>query len=288
MKREKVWVVTGCLLLVLAACLVEQLMPSVRQAVAVSVSEGVELPVLMYHHLLKAEHRTGTYVITPARFEADLQYLQKKGYTTVTLTQLLDFINHGTPLPEKPILLTFDDGYESVYAYAYPLLQKYGMHAVVSIIGIYTDAFSEEGVERHLNYSHLSWDQLAEMVESGHFEVGNHSYDMHKPRGSARYGISRRTGESADDYRSALFRDVGGLNDTIHRQLDLEPILFAYPFGAGIKDSRPLLTQLGFSVFLTCEEKMNRLKPGELPLSLCRFNRSGLLGTEEFFRRLGI
>lgn len=256
-------------------------------SVDVSGETETALPVVMYHHLLKDEARNGDYVISPKQFEADLIYIRDKGYTTITTAQLLDFIQNGTPLPEKPIMITFDDGYETVYSYAYPILKKYDMKAIISVIGKHTDIFSKEGEPHHLNYSHASWEELREMQESGIFEIQNHSYDMHDPRGSARYGSSKKGSESSEGYRDALIKDIGGLSETIEREIGVRPILFAYPFGAISKEAEPVLKELGFTVLLTCEEKVNYIKEGQpLPIKLKRFNRAGKYTTEEFFKKL--
>ena len=71
---------------------------------------SVTLPVLMYHSVLKDPQRTGKYTITPKKFEEDLIYLKNNGYETVSLKQVIKYVYHNEPLPEKPILLTFDDG----------------------------------------------------------------------------------------------------------------------------------------------------------------------------------
>ena len=71
----------------------------------------IDLPVLMYHGVNSRENRAGDYVITPEALRQDLVWLKKNGYHTVVIQDLLDYVDHGTPLPEKPVMLTFDDGY---------------------------------------------------------------------------------------------------------------------------------------------------------------------------------
>ena len=106
-----------------------------------STAVGVELPVLMYHHVLKDEARVGDYVITPTMLEDDFKEIKLRGYTPIQVKELLDFVAARGSLPEKPILITFDDGYETFYEYVFSLLQKYETPAVVSIIGKYTDLY---------------------------------------------------------------------------------------------------------------------------------------------------
>lgn len=247
--------------------------------------DTVSLPVVMYHHILNSKQ--GDYIISPAQFEEDLQYIKKQGYTTVTTAQILGYIQGGEPLPEKPIYITFDDGFEAIYTYAMPLLKKYDMKAVVSIIGKHTDIFSNPEETRHLNYSHLSWAQLREMQASGVFEIGNHTYDMHDNCNNKRYGIRKRQGESQCEYVEYLNSDIGALSKQMEKELGATPIVFAYPFGALCRDSVEVLSDMGIKVLLTCEEKVNKIEIGaKTPISLKRFNRAAKYSTYDFFKRL--
>lgn len=280
------------LCVVAAFCMLELAAPRTLGAEApVEDGNAVAVPVAMYHHVLDSTTRLGDYVISPAQFEEDLQYIQKCGYTTISAAELLDFTQNGTPLPEKPILITFDDGYEGVHEYAYPLLKKYGMKAVISVIGRYTDLFSNPDEPRHLNYSHCSWEQLREMQRSGVFEIGNHTYDMHENGSNGkRYGIRIKKSESAEEYRENLYDDVDAFNSEIEVEIGVRPTVFAYPFGALCKESKPLLTQMGFRMILTCEEKVNTFTPGmEEPIIVRRFNRAHRYSTYEFYtQKLGL
>lgn len=277
--------------LVAAVLLADWLMPAeIATGSTAEMEEVLRLPVAMYHHILPTESKLGDYVISPAQFEEDLRYIQSCGYTTISIAELLAAQEEDAPLPEKPILITFDDGYESVHKYAFPLLQKYGMKAVVSIIGSHTVLFSNPEETKHINYSHLSWEQCRELQDSGVFEVENHTFNMHEDGSNGkRYGIRIREGESAEDYRKALFEDVGALSAQMEQELGRRPVVFAYPFGALCKESRPLLTEMGFRVILTCEEKVNELSElADEPLVLKRFNRAHRYSTYEFFKKMDI
>lgn len=277
------------IVVVLVFCVVELAIPPSINVEATNVEEQIELPVVMYHHLSTSSNRLGDYVISPKQLEDDLKYIQKCGYETISAKQLIDFNEKGTPLPEKPIMITFDDGNESVHEYAFPLLQQYEMKAILSVIGKHTDIFSKENEVSNINYSHVKWSQLKEMQESGIFEIGNHTYDMHDNPGGKRYGVLKKQSESEEAYRQALIDDIGGLSDQIEREVGVRPFIFAYPFGKFSKETKPVIEEMGYKVIFTCEEKVNKLKPDmQQPLSLKRFNRASRYSTEGYFKRLGL
>ena len=202
-----------------------KILPAMRQ---LSVTQEVKLPVLMYHGIHSNPQKAGDYVITPQALEEDLLYLQRQGCTTVVMSDLIAYVQQGTPLPEKPVMITFDDGYYNNYLNAYPLLQKYQMKAVISIIVGETDKYSELD-ENKENYSHITWDMINEMMESGLIEIQNHTYELHK------------TGKKAQDRIEAM--------------TGWRPNTFTYPFGSYSRHSQELLEQLGFAASLGVEGK---------------------------------
>lgn len=248
--------------------------------------KSTNLPVIMYHIILEDSNKINDYIITPTQLEEDLIYLKENGYNTITTTQLLDFVNLGEPLPENPIIITFDDGYETIYHYALPLLKKYNMTAISSVLGIQVDYYSENYNENQMSYSHSTWEQLKIMQESGIFELGNHTYDMHKPEGSSRFGTLINYNESESEYQEELKSDISNLNLKFQQNLEFIPNIFAYPYGKISKESISVIEDMGFDIILTCEEKVNIISQGEQsPIYLKRYNRSGYYKTSDFFAK---
>ena len=127
--------------------------------VLMQTEKGV--PVLNYHQV---EEKNGNpLTLWPDQFEAQMAYLADEGYTAITIDEMMDALENGTPLPEKPVIITFDDGYADNYEYAYPILKKYGFKATIFLIYDFTNTYP--------NY--LTWEQIDEMKNSGliHFET---------------------------------------------------------------------------------------------------------------------
>ena len=212
---------------------------------------GIELPVLMYHAIMSDPGRSGEYVITPDEFRRDLEYIASQGYETVLLSDVVDYVESGAPLPDKPIMITLDDGYYNNYLYAYPALKESGMCAVISVIGVEADRYTDSP-DLNEAYAHCSWDVLREMESSGVIELLSHSYDMHHLDGEV-MGIARRSGEELAAYRSRLYADLERMQGRFRAELGHAPEGFAYPFGFSTADSRPVIERLGFLATLGVE-----------------------------------
>ncbi len=224
--------------------------------VSAAADESAEIPIVMYHAVLKDEARHGNYVISPTEFENDLIYLEKQGYTTILISDLIAY-TQGGELPEKPILLTFDDGYYNNYLYAFEIAKKHNAKFVISPIGYYADFYTDSG-EQNAYYTHATWDQLREMADSGLVEVQNHSYNLHKNTGN-RVGIKKTSGETEEEYRAMLTKDLTKAQEAIEQYVGVRPTAMVYPFGAVSRSTPEIVKSLGFSVTLSCEEKISRI-----------------------------
>ncbi|WP_227016954.1 polysaccharide deacetylase family protein [Sinanaerobacter chloroacetimidivorans] len=255
---------------------------------ASAAPEGsIPLPIIMYHGIMKNNSINSKFFVSEKTFENDLKYLQENHYTPIHIKDLIHYVDQGTPLPEHPVIITFDDGYYNNYLYAYPLLKKYNMKAVISIIGNVTDKSSEIN-DNNAQYSYLTWDQLREMADSGLIEIQNHTYDMHENNGRGRQGSLKKQGESEEDYAQALQADVGMLQSKITEMTGQTPTAFTYPFGF-VKDNSKsiLLEDIGFRATLTCYERINYVTrdPDSL-YRLKRILRPPGSSSEEFFRTI--
>lgn len=247
--------------------------------------ESIKLPIVMYHSVLKDTSRSGKYIVTPSTLETDLQYIANNGYTTITMTDLIAYVYENSPLPEKPIIITFDDGHYNNLGYAVPLLKKYNMKAVISIVGKYTDTFSESD-EANLNYSYLRWKDIEELMDSGIIEFQNHTYNLHS-ESNGRLGCSKKLYESEENYRKILSNDITLLQEKFKENTGYTPNTFTYPFGSISKASIPIVKDLGFKATLSCATGVNNItKEPDCLYCLKRNNRPSGISTYDFFSKL--
>ncbi len=248
-------------------------------------SGGTELLILMYHGVLKDPKRTGKYVITPQKFEEDLVYLKKNGYGFVTAKQVVKYVFSGAPLPEKPVLLTFDDGMYNNLEYVLPLLEKHDAYAVFSVVGSYTDEYSEKDIVNPA-YSYLRWCDINSLAASGRVEFANHSYDFHSSAGT-RIGAAKKKSESDLEYIENFHSDTQKLQSAFQTNCNFQPFIYTYPFGSISRESRRALSKMEFLMSLSCTEGKNYIQRNENCLYLLkRFNRDGRLSTESFFKKI--
>lgn len=232
------------------------------------VDKEISLPIIMYHSV---GENTGKYVISPEMLENDLKVIQDMGFTTITSADLVAYKEQGTPIPEKSVILTFDDGYFNNYSYVYPLLKKYNMKAVLSVVGKFTEEYSNSQAPLSNRYSHITYEQITEISNSGLVEIANHSYNLHSM--DERRGILRKKGEDFETYKSNLTQDIEKCNTMLKEKCFVSPVAFTYPFGCVNKESSEIINSLGFKVTYGCEEGINKITPSHSLQELKRYNR---------------
>ena len=244
-------------------------------------TQPVRLPIVMYHQISRTWSKSGDYVISVETFENDLKYLRDAGYESVSVRQLLSWFDGVGTLPEKPCMITFDDGYETTGALAAPLLEEYGFAGVVAVIGSVAQQYSDTP-DHNLRYSHLSWETVAELSQGDTLEVQYHTWDMHTL--APRKGCNRRRGEDDASYRAALLEDAERFFASSEAHgVTLVPSV-AYPFGAYCAQTGEIMEELGFRIAFTCTEQVNLLpQETEGLVELGRFNRAPGKSSADFF-----
>lgn len=193
--------------------------------VATTTPGSVRVPILIYH-TVHPTHSGETlaqirYNVTPQVFEKQLMYLQDRGYTTISLDQLVSDIQTGTTTVAKPVVLTFDDGWVDQYTTVLPLLKKYGDSA---IFYVYTNPISKDK-------RFMTWDEVRALHEAG-MTIGSHTL-------SHPY-LSKLTPDQ-------LRREVVDSKHVLEERLGIEVKDFASPFGYSNDAVVALLNEAGYA-----------------------------------------
>lgn len=217
------------------------------------------LPVLMYHHITEEPERFQAATVTPDQFEEDMRHLKNLGFTTITTQDVIHYLNDHQPLPDQPVMVTIDDGYSSVYSYAYPILKELDLKAVVNIIGI------SVGRSTHLYEGspiipHFTWEQAKRMQQSGHVDIQSHSFDLHhlekKQRLKQAKGTLKLDNESPNEYAERFKKDVLRNQQFIQEHLGHPVVLYSYPYGLYNEQTEKILKEIGYIISLTIEPGM--------------------------------
>jgi len=249
------------------------------------------IPILMYHHLVEdlSGYEGNEMVISVDQFREQMRFLAQEGFMTLNARQILDYLN-GKAVPENTVVITFDDGYESKYTYAYPILKEYGLTAIIHIIVAVTPG--EIGGERR-GIPKISWDQMDRMVGSGVIDIQSHAFDSHyyakvnaegytKPKLAAKLWIeNEKRNETESEYVARITEDLQLSEQMIENRLCNDVIAIAYPYGAHNEIIRQVIRdktgiKLGFTVI------SGNVKPGDDPLKLNRINVSPRWTLEDF------
>lgn len=248
---------------------------------------SVPVPILMYHSILKDEARWNDYVLSPVELEKDIVWLKEHGYRTVFVSELVDYVNGDGKLPEKPVILSFDDGTYNNYTYVLPLLKKYDCKATISIVGSFSE-FACEEAEPSPTYSYLDWDDIKDMRKSGKVEIANHTYNMHCL--GERRGIAMKNGECYEDYRHAFLADMIKTQHLLEDNCGFTPNVFTYPYGITCDAGKRLVKNAGFLATLGVESRINYISKEnkDCLFDMGRFNRPSFISTEDFMKKCGI
>lgn len=234
----------------------------------------VQVPILLYHHIAD---ETNENTVTEEQFRSEMELLDRLGYHTVTFDEMAAYVEKGKELPEKPVCITFDDGYRSNYEIAYPILKEYGMKATIFAVGSTLGNTERYKDTEHPITPHFTEEEAREMVDSGLISIQSHSYDMHQwapyETGDAvRTNVLRLEGESEGDYIAALTADYEKSKEQLEGITGRKVDVFSYPGGAYDDLSQYVLKTLGVKASLSIRSGTATLVKG-LPQSLYAMKR---------------
>lgn len=175
--------------------------------------DGLQMvPVLSYHKL--SPEKSDKTTVTIATFEEQMRYLRDEGFRVVSMLQLYEHLQFQAPLPERAVVITFDDGWRSFYDHAFPILKKYGFPATLFV---YTDLIVGSRVT-------MNWDMVKEVAEGG-IDVQCHT-KAH--RNLARIDCD----ESYEAYYASVEKELLESRKIIRKKTGIKTDFLAYPYGA--------------------------------------------------------
>ncbi|WP_286723572.1 polysaccharide deacetylase family protein, partial [Pelotomaculum sp. PtaB.Bin117] len=223
------------------------------------------IPVLVYHNFSRENICDRNRDLTSgASFAGEMEYLHDNGYHVIPLKILINHMQYGESLPEKAIVITFDDGYEGDYTVAYPILKKYNIPVTIFLIANKDQYFGPEAPPM------LSWDEMREMEGSGLVDIQAHTFDLHYKAYTGRDRIRREPAavaraylpdlqrrETEEEFAGKLYNDFLQARTTIEKNLNKQVDTLAWPFGAYNQTSLRIARQAGFKYFATMKRGMN-------------------------------
>lgn len=211
------------------------------------------VPVIMYHDILP--EKQVFFDVTPAELAADFEQIRQQGLTPIHLDQLVQHLSTGIPLPAKPILLTFDDGYQGHYDYVYPLLKQYGYPAAFSI---YT-----RKVGQRIGRSSLSWAMLKTMAADPLVTIAAHS--LTHPADLTQLSDQQ------------LRQEVWQSKQILETELGIPIFYFVYPEGHYDRRVQQQVQQAGYRAAFTMDDQVQRFAgASESLLSIDRIGQGSL------------
>lgn len=226
-------------------------------------ARSARVPILMYHYLSVPPSDADIYrqdlSVTPENFEQQLRYLTENGYTTITLKDLVYHLTRGYPLPERPVILTFDDGYRDNFLHAYRLLRRFNSVGTFFLITSFIDENRPE---------YLTWGQVRVMHQGG-MNFGSHTYTHPDLRG-----------QSAD----YVVWQIVGSQEAIAERIE-EPVrFFCYPAGSYDQQVIDVLRSANFWAAVTTQQGDRHTSDGLFELERIRIRGDDTL--EDFAAKL--
>ena len=189
-------------------------------------------PILMYHHIGRKE-KTSSLSVSFENFRSQMSFLSRRNYNVISLAEFIQAKSGKVGLPRNTVVITFDDGYEDNYIYAFPVLKKYSLPATIFVI---VDSIGKEG---YLNYT-----QLKEMASSGLITIGSHTLSGDYLPGKSRLELEREIGLSKKILQTNLKKSIdffcypiGGFNSGIQEIVKGYGYLAACTTNRGMKQT---------------------------------------------------
>lgn len=209
------------------------------------VSLAGRVPVLVYHCVgdNPAAPAGDALYVSERTFARQMAFLKRMGFQPVFAGDI------AKPLPLRPIVITFDDGYDNNFSKAFPILQRYGMKATIFTVG----ADNDRG-----QAGRLTWEEMRAMEASGLVEIQSHTYDLHTIDAKGRYAEMPQLQEKAQQWQTRIVSDLTKQRLAFERELGHAPTALAYPNGWYDEALDELYARQGLTLRFTIEPRIAR------------------------------
>lgn len=196
--------------------------------------ERFDIPALCYHQV--EPKASGRFSLSIRKFTEQLAYIKKHGYSSINSDQLLEIIKSGKPFPSKKVLISFDDGYKTVYKYAFPIMKKFGFVGVACIYPKFIGGGSA-----------MTWNQIKELAANG-WSIECHSF--------SHANLAKHYG-NPDLYRKFLHKEIVESRNIIKKHTGILPKLMVWPYGVYTDTALNVTKEEGYSGALTVDGGAN-------------------------------
>jgi peptidoglycan/xylan/chitin deacetylase (PgdA/CDA1 family) len=252
------------------------------RAASDDIAPGLRFVSIAFHDVVDDPAELNADAVTTDRLVAFFDHLRGAGWTAISLDDV-DAARRGVrPLPTKAILVSFDDGYKSLYTRVFPLLLAYRIPIVAALQGSWLEgapgtmvSYGDETVPRE---NFVSWDQAREMARSGLVEFASHSHDMHRgvpanPQGNTMpAAVTRQYANGAYEdgaaYRRRISDDLSRSRDQLKRELGQAPRAVVWPFGRYSATTVEIAAAAGYRFALTLDPEP---ADASMPMALARY-----------------
>ena len=231
-------------------------------------ANGSTFVAIAFHDVVDDRRDLGDDAMTTGTLISFFEWLKANNWTAVSANDVLRAANGGPPLPPQAILITFDDGYRSLYTRVFPLLLAYRIPVVSALVGTWMDAPLGATVDydgktvprRHF----ISWPEAREMQASGLVEFASHSHDLHRgvignPQGNIMPGAVTREFKKDSGYENAaahsarIETDARRIHELLKRELGRAPRVWVWPYGRYSQSGIDAVRKAGFEMVLTLD-----------------------------------
>lgn len=232
---------------------------------------GTTFISICYHNVEDDDPDQTFMGVSTARMVAQINWFKQNGYHPVSLDEILAAKNGGKPLPDKALLLTFDDGYTSFYTHVYPVLKAHEFPSVFAVVGAWLekghpDDLVDYGDKQLPRSAFVTTAQLREMADSGLVEIASHSNNLHRgilanPQGNVQpaaitreYNPKTGTYESDTAYMKRIDDDAKAISKKIKQYTGKKPRAMVWPYGAYNQMAADIYARNGMDIAMTLED----------------------------------